>query len=158
MHQQALALLRSTSQVDSTGKIENGKKTGRRRENIVGVQKWIAIWICESFKLKGHDASKYHQIWLIECGQKKKICATECGKKNVSMNASWSETVTGVQRDFAEKSWSLQIMRFQESSRRVDVACWKFSNAIVHSDLYKRICWPLYQRCASFFFWCAGRF
>ena len=42
-------------------------------------------------------------------------------------------------------------MRFQESSRRVDVACWKFSNANVHSDLCKRICWPMYQRCAPFF-------
>ena len=32
MHQQALALLRSTSQVDSTGKIENGKWKKKRLE------------------------------------------------------------------------------------------------------------------------------
>ena len=39
MHQQALALLRSTSQVDSTGKIENGKKQGGEGKTL---------WACKS--------------------------------------------------------------------------------------------------------------
>ena len=57
----------------------------------------------------------------LNVGRRRKYVPPNVGRKNVSMNASWSETVTGVQRDFAEKSWSLQIMRFQESSRRVEI-------------------------------------
>ena len=84
--------------------------------------------------------------------RRRKYVPPNVGRKNVSMNASWSETVTGVQRDFAEKSWSLQIMRFQESSRRVEI----FQCHCPLRFMYKGICWPVYQRCASFFFGALG--
>ena len=154
MHQQALALLRSTSQVDSTGKIENGKKTGRRRENIVGVQKWIAIWICESFKLKGHDASKYHQIWLIECGQKKKICATECGKKKCVNECKliWNSNrgPEGLCRKILE-SPNYEIPRKLEKSGNFPMP--------LSTPIYvQRNLLACVSTMCFFFFWCAGRF
>ena len=153
MHQQALALLRSTSQVDSTGKIENGKwrkKQGGERKTLKGCKSELPSGFVSLLNWRVMMPANTIKYVSLNVGRKRKYVPPNVGRKNVSMNASWSETVTGVQRDFAEGSWSLQIMRFQESSRRVDVK-------IVHSNLCKRICWPMYQRCASFF-WCAGRF